>query len=150
MQSRSVRVGDQPAAIDGASAIHLTVDEIAKIIKGKKSVIELTFLRFVGPLRPAAGDIQEEGYEVKAATQKDPPGARNPVKEGSRRPTKNTETVTKLNSPRAQQSPTKSPSKSPSKSPTDKTAARAVQGEEADTGKRRFRWFGRKKQMEVE
>jgi hypothetical protein len=154
MQSRSVKVGDQLAAIDGASAIRLTVDEIAKIIKGKKSVIELTFLRFVGPLRPAAGDIQEEGYEVKAAMQKDPPGARNPVKEGSRRPKQKKETVTKLTSPSAQQSPTKSPSKSPTKSPTksprDQTAARAVQEKVADTGKRRFRWFGRKKQMEVE
>lgn len=154
MKSRSVKVGDQLAAIDGSSAIRLTVDEIAKIIKGKKSVIELTFLRFVGPLRPAAGDIQEEGYEVKAATNKDPPASRDRVKERSRPPKNNKETATKSNSPRAQQSPTKSPTDKTSaraaKSPRNKTSARAVQVKEADTGKRRFRWFGRKKEMEVE
>jgi hypothetical protein len=55
-------------------------------------------------LRPAAGDIQEEGYEVKAATHKD----HDPVKEVSR-PKKRTRTGTQLNSPRALQSPTKSP-----------------------------------------
>jgi hypothetical protein len=145
MKSRSVKVGDQLAAIDGASAIRLTVDEIAKTIKGKKSVIELTFLRYVGPLRPAAGEIQEEGYEVKASTptKKDPPGARDAVKEGSRRPKKDKETGTKSNSPRAQTQPS-------TPSPTNKTSARVAQGGEADSGKKRFRWFGRKKQMDVE
>jgi hypothetical protein len=147
MKSRSVKVGDQLAAIDGVSAIRLTVDEIAKTIKGKKSVIELTFLRYVGPLRPASGDILEEGYEVKAATKKDPPGARDPVKKVSRPPKTNKDTGTKTNSPKVQQSP----KKSPTKSPANKTSAQAVvQGGEADSGKRRFRWFGRRKQMEVE
>lgn len=59
-----VRVGDQLAAVDGLSAIDMTVDEIAKLIRVKKAEIELTFVRYVGPLRPLP--IQEEGYEVSA------------------------------------------------------------------------------------
>jgi hypothetical protein len=59
-----VRVGDQLAAVDGLSAIDMTVDEIAKLIRVKKAVIELTFVRYVGPLRPLP--ILEEGYEVSA------------------------------------------------------------------------------------
>ena len=59
-----VRVGDQLAAVDGLSAIDMTVDEIAKLIRVKKAEIELTFVRYVGPLRPL--QLQEEGYEVSA------------------------------------------------------------------------------------
>lgn len=65
--SGMVQVGDQLAAVDGVSAINMKVDEIAAVIKKKSSDIELTFLRYVGPLAPAAGTIAEEGYEVKAA-----------------------------------------------------------------------------------
>jgi hypothetical protein len=136
IKSRSVKVGDQLAAIDGISAIRLTVDEIAKTIKGKKAVIELTFLRYVGPLKPAAGDIEEEGYEVKASKKKDPPGEGDPVKGRSRRSKKNKEVQPKSPT-RAQES-------------RDRPSAMAVQGEEAGNGKKRFRWFGRKKPMDAE
>lgn len=61
-----VYVGDQLAAIDGISAINMKVGEIAKIIKEKKGTVELTFLRYVGPLHPVIGVVTEEGYEVKA------------------------------------------------------------------------------------
>lgn len=63
----NIQVGDQLAAVDGASAIDMTVDEIAKLIRVKKKEIELTFVRYVGPLRPEVGSVvQEEGYEISA------------------------------------------------------------------------------------
>lgn len=63
-----IQIGDQLAAVDGASAIDMTVDEIASMVRVKKQVIELTFLRYVGPLRPVVGTvIQEEGYEIRAS-----------------------------------------------------------------------------------
>jgi hypothetical protein len=66
---KSIQVGDQLAAIDGLSAIRLTVEDIALSIRKKKSrPFELTFLRYVGPLKPASGAIEEQGYEVKART----------------------------------------------------------------------------------
>ena len=64
---KSIQVGDQLAAIDGKSAIGLNVDDIAGAIRQKKSrPFELTFLRYVGPMRPVAGAVEEEGYEIKA------------------------------------------------------------------------------------
>eukprot|EP00977_Amphora_coffeiformis_P003333 scaffold620_cov169-Amphora_coffeaeformis.AAC.3 len=64
---KSIQVGDQLAAIDGKSAIRLNVEDIAVAIRQKKSrPFELTFLRYIGPLRPASSVTEEEGYEVKA------------------------------------------------------------------------------------
>ena len=64
---KSIQVGDQLAAIDGKSAIRLSVEDIAVAIRQKKSrPFELTFLRYVGPLRPATGVTEEEGYEIRA------------------------------------------------------------------------------------
>jgi len=68
----TIQVGDQLAAIDGVSAINLKVHEMAQIVKSKgvtlaESTVELTFLRYIGPLRPAMGSLAEEGYEVNAA-----------------------------------------------------------------------------------
>jgi hypothetical protein len=67
----NVHVGDQLAAIDGVSAINMTVDEIASMIRQKNRSTELTFIRYVGPLKPEPGSvIQEEGYEIHATQQK--------------------------------------------------------------------------------
>lgn len=65
---KSIQVGDQLAAIDGKSAIRLNVEDIAIAIRQKKSKpFELTFLRYIGPIRAAAGaTVEEEGYEIKA------------------------------------------------------------------------------------
>lgn len=60
----NVQVGDQLAAVDGFSAIDMTVADIAKLIRGKHKEIELTFVRYVGHLRPEVGS--EEGYEIRA------------------------------------------------------------------------------------
>jgi len=65
-RSKSVTVGDQLAAIDGYSAIDMKVDEIAAAVRKHGKEIELTFLRYVGPIRPAPGSLQEEGYEIRA------------------------------------------------------------------------------------
>jgi hypothetical protein len=63
--SGKVRLGDQLAAIEGVSAINMTVDDIAAAVKKKSGVIELTFLRYVGPIRPISKTAEDEGYEVK-------------------------------------------------------------------------------------
>ena len=51
----AIRVGDQLAAIDGVSAINMTVDQVADAVRQKKSVFELTLLRYTGKLRPIKG-----------------------------------------------------------------------------------------------
>jgi hypothetical protein len=49
---KSVEIGDQLAAVNGNSTIKLTVDEVCDMISSFKDSeeIELTFLRYVGPL----------------------------------------------------------------------------------------------------
>lgn len=62
-----VQQGDQLAAIDGRSAVHANIDEAASAISecGKGGAgVELTFLRYVGPLRPVPGSVIQEGFEV--------------------------------------------------------------------------------------
>lgn len=61
----NVEIGDQLAAIDGFSAINMKVNEIASIIREKNGAVELTFLRYMGPMHPTIGEITEEGYEVR-------------------------------------------------------------------------------------
>jgi hypothetical protein len=63
---KGVQAGDQLAAINGKSSAHATIDEVASIISGtpRNEGVELTFLRYVGPLRPVPGAIIQEGFEV--------------------------------------------------------------------------------------
>ena len=67
-KTNKVQIGDQLAAVDGLSAINMKVDEISSLIRKKRGLIELTFLRYIGPLRPATG-LDEEGYEVKPSIE---------------------------------------------------------------------------------
>ena len=63
---KGVQHGDQLAAINGNSSIHATIDEVASTISSTPSnmTVELTFLRYVGPLRPMPGSVIQEGFEV--------------------------------------------------------------------------------------
>lgn len=63
---KEVQPGDQLAAINGKSSAHATIDEVASIISAtpKNEGVELTFLRYVGPLRPVPGAVIQEGFEV--------------------------------------------------------------------------------------
>ncbi len=63
---KGIQAGDQLAAINGKSSIHATIDEVASIISStpRNEGVELTFLRYVGPLRPVPGAIIQEGFEV--------------------------------------------------------------------------------------
>jgi hypothetical protein len=137
--SKCVQVGDQLAAVDGTSAIDMKVDEIAHLIKQKSAAgtVELTFLRYTGPMRPEAESVvQEEGYEIRA--KKDPPKtplgkSKNkvrPVKSGS--PLRNFRK--KQESPRKEESPRREESLSSKSSESDQKS------------KKRWRLFGRKKQ----
>lgn len=61
-----VQQGDQLAAINGESSVHTSIDEVATKISSTPSNtgVELTFLRYIGPLRPIHGAIIQEGFEV--------------------------------------------------------------------------------------
>ncbi|GKY91285.1 hypothetical protein MPSEU_000101000 [Mayamaea pseudoterrestris] len=67
-ETKQVQIGDQLAAIDGLSAINLTVDEVSALVRRKPGLVELTFLRYIGPVRPVAA-VDEEGYEVKPSIE---------------------------------------------------------------------------------
>ncbi len=61
-----VQQGDQLAAINGESSVHASIDEVAAKISSTPSNtgVELTFLRYIGPLRPMPGNVIQEGFEV--------------------------------------------------------------------------------------
>jgi hypothetical protein len=63
---KGVQHGDQLAAVNGNSSVHTTLDEVASKISSTPSNrgVELTFLRYVGPLRPVPGSIIQQGFEV--------------------------------------------------------------------------------------
>jgi hypothetical protein len=62
----SILVGDQLAAIDGRNAIEMKVDAICALISRAENTqsIELTFLRYTGPLSSLDGRIEEGGHEI--------------------------------------------------------------------------------------
>jgi hypothetical protein len=64
-QGDGVKIGDQLAAIDGRSSIKMKVDDICALISEAENTqsIELTFLRYAGPLHPVDGPFFE-GYEM--------------------------------------------------------------------------------------
>ncbi len=59
-----LEVGDQLASINGASALNKTVPEICRILADapNSNDIELSFVRYIGPLRVASNE--QQGYEV--------------------------------------------------------------------------------------
>lgn len=63
---KEVQPGDQLAAINGKSSAHATIDEVAAIISStpQNEGVELTFIRYVGQLRPVPGAVIQEGFEV--------------------------------------------------------------------------------------
>ena len=63
-----ILVGDQLAAVDGRSAIEVKVDDICTLISEAENTqsIELTFLRYVGPLT--------DGKESTGAVEETPDG----------------------------------------------------------------------------
>jgi len=58
-----LQVGDQLAAINGITAMHKDVTGVCRILANTSNpaLIEFTFVRYIGPLRPAS---HEQGYEV--------------------------------------------------------------------------------------
>ena len=62
---KGIQHGDQLAAINGSSSLYTTIDEVAQQISNTTTgIVELTFLRYVGPLRPVPGSITQEGFEI--------------------------------------------------------------------------------------
>jgi hypothetical protein len=60
-RSGGVEVGDQLAAINGTPCVHLKVDDICHHIAASPNtnLVELVFLRYQGPIRPADGPLSE-------------------------------------------------------------------------------------------
>lgn len=153
-----VEVGDQLAAVDGTSAIRMKVDEIATIIKRKQSNIELTFLRYIGPLRPAAGTIAEEGYEVKhnslVLTDDSPERRRctligkrsSPLARAQAEAIASARTRTSIDAVRPETSPSTKPVRSTTITRTTTVRARPTGETKKSQEKGRFRWFGKRKQ----
>lgn len=84
-QTNAVEAGDQLIAVDGISAVDMTVDEIAYLVrKQAHETVELTFLRYVGVFRPMVGSVvEEEGYEVMAKKESPnrPTSHKNPIEQ---------------------------------------------------------------------
>lgn len=60
-----IQHGDQLAAINGSSSLHVTIEEVAQQISDANTdSVELTFLRYVGPMCPMPTVYKEEGFEV--------------------------------------------------------------------------------------
>lgn len=125
-----VQVGDQLAAIDGRSAISMRVGDVASLIGEKDPAVELTFMRYVGPIRPRLGSVKEEGYEVN-------PG--NLLKRNA---------YSQPNSPLRQPSPTRKRIESISIQAITSLPDEQLQGGKPLSDKpekRRFRLFGKRK-----
>jgi hypothetical protein len=62
---KGIQRGDQLAAINGSSSLHVTIEEVAQQISdGATDSVELTFLRYVGPMCPIPCVNKEEGFEI--------------------------------------------------------------------------------------
>ena len=59
-----IQVGDQLASINGVSAANKNVAEVCKLLANSPNSddIELSCVRYIGPLRPASNE--QQGYEV--------------------------------------------------------------------------------------
>lgn len=57
-----VELGDQLAAVNGVSAIKAKVDEVCTLVSetAESSAVELTFLRYIGPLRALPIETEED------------------------------------------------------------------------------------------
>lgn len=64
-RSGGVEVGDQLAAINGTTSIDMKVDDICNLIAKSPNpkFVELVFLRYQGPLRPAPGAPTEGSFD---------------------------------------------------------------------------------------
>eukprot|EP00956_Cyclotella_meneghiniana_P006481 scaffold8496_cov66-Cyclotella_meneghiniana.AAC.23 len=115
---KGVQPGDQLASIDGKSAVHASIDEVAAIISRtpKKKSVELTFLRYTGNLRPVPGAVIQEGFEVhdssvqKRAPPRPPKKPTSPAKSKSRFFSKSPPSSPKEGSPAKSLSPKSNPS----------------------------------------
>jgi C-terminal processing protease CtpA/Prc len=115
---KGVQHGDQLASINGKSAVHASIDEVAATISRtpKNTSVELTFLRYIGPLKPVPGAIIQEGFEVtdSSVNKKAPPRPpktkpMSPAKSKSRFFTKNPPSSPKASSSGNIGSPARSP-----------------------------------------
>lgn len=59
-----IEVGDQLAAVNGLSVMNKNVADVCRVLASASDpeAIELTFVRYIGPLRVASND--QQGYEV--------------------------------------------------------------------------------------
>ena len=102
--------------------MHASIDEVAATISRTphNQGVELTFLRYIGPLRPVPGSIVQEGFEVtdKSVNKRKPP-PRPPKPQPS--PSKTSPIIFKTKSPPSspkQKHRTNNITESPARSPS--------------------------------
>jgi hypothetical protein len=61
-RSGGVEVGDQLASINGKSAVDMKVDDVFNAVSNwqEKKHVDLVFMRYVGPFRPAERDVSRK------------------------------------------------------------------------------------------
>ena len=66
-KSGGVEVGDQLAAINGTTSVNMKVDDICSCIdqSPQSSFVELVFLRYQGPIRPAPGSPSDGSFDFE-------------------------------------------------------------------------------------
>eukprot|EP00542_Grammatophora_oceanica_P017742 CAMPEP_0194038896 /NCGR_PEP_ID=MMETSP0009_2-20130614/11105_1 /TAXON_ID=210454 /ORGANISM="Grammatophora oceanica, Strain CCMP 410" /LENGTH=884 /DNA_ID=CAMNT_0038681555 /DNA_START=112 /DNA_END=2766 /DNA_ORIENTATION=- len=153
--SDGVNVGDQLAAINGVSCIEFKVDDICEMIAASddKSEIELTFLRYDGPLRPLRV-FHEEGYEIES----DPNILFGGVTSGDQRDREPAEPSTgngeglsptrssgQTRESESESSFSKASTKDTSVSTLKSADKKKVFSSRSQNKGKRFKWFGRKK-----
>lgn len=100
-RSGGVEVGDQLACINGASSLHMTVDDICDVIANSSdpSQVDLVFLRYVGPFRAANKFLleTEDNFRLDShgsfndsltKEKKKPLWRKNPMKSNKKEPVK--------------------------------------------------------------
>jgi hypothetical protein len=96
-----VEVGDQLACINGASSLHMKVDDICDVIANSSdpTKVELVFLRYIGPFRAANKTLLETADNFRldargsfddslAKDKRKPSWRKNPIKSNKKEPVK--------------------------------------------------------------
>ena len=64
-----MEVGDQLAAINGHNSMKMKVDDICRLVMNspKSQFVELVFMRYIGPFRPAQKAMSLGSFDLEAA-----------------------------------------------------------------------------------
>ena len=66
LTKEKVLLGDHIVAVNETSVVHHNVAQVCKVLSivEDPSCVELTFIRYIGPIRHSSANMEHEGYEV--------------------------------------------------------------------------------------